>query len=470
MKRVLSFCAKALLVLAVVVLLLGLSCLAPVDTSTWTNSVLGVELESALRAVRAKTNVLTGELRAGFGRARLTPELGAESDDPERGRFRSLPLAGYGARRGRPATGVHDELWAKAVALAVNGRTGVVVTADALIIPRDVAERAAAMLADRGIGRDDLYFGATHTHSSIGGWGMGAVAEAFAGKFVPAFPEWFARRLAAAARAALDDMAPASAGVTCFQSSEHVRNRLVGNSGPVDPRFRLIVIVQEDGDRAVIGSYSAHATVLPAETMSFSGDYPGAWAEHLERSSCKLAMFMAGGVGSHAPRPGAPAWEGIDRMGRQLAVQTRTAVDNVTVTNKVAFGLVTLKIRLPQLQVRLADKVKLRPWLARLFLPVGQYTRVQALRLAEAVWLSTPCDFSGELAMDRVIPPDESDRTAVTSFNGDYVGYVIPSKYYHMRGYEPRTMSFYGPQLPDYMSEALRRIADVVRNGKEYRP
>jgi hypothetical protein len=47
----------------------------------------------------------------------------------------------------------------------------------------------------------------------------------------------------------------------------------------------------------------------------------------------------------------------------------------------------------------------------------------------------------------------------VTSFNGDYVGYVIPSRYYHLNGYEPRIMSFYGPYVPDYLDELARTIS-----------
>ena len=50
-----------------------------------------------------------------------------------------------------------------------------------------------------------------------------------------------------------------------------------------------------------------------------------------------------------------------------------------------------------------------------------------------------------------------------TSFNGDYVGYVIPVRYYHLGGYEPRVMSFFGPNVPDYFDEMIRAMAlDLV--------
>lgn len=461
-RRLLALAAKTAIVGLVVLVLILVACLGPVDTSPWSENPVGPELKAALDSVRTHTNIVAGKLRAGFGRARLTPQSGAAANAPDRGEFKALPLAGYGQRQGRPATGVHDDLWVKATALAVGGRTGIIVSADALIIPRDVAEAAADFLRPRGIERGQLYFGATHSHSSIGGWGRGLVAEAFAGKFQPGVQTWFSRQLAAAAEGALNDLEPAETGATSFTCTNHVRNRLLGDHGSVDPEFRLVTIVQQDGDRAVIGSYSAHATVLPATVMEFSADYPGAWARAVESNNCAFAMFLAGGVGSHGPRAGGRAWEGVERMGRELAARTHKALAGLALTNTVAFGLVTVPMRLPALQARVSDKVRVRPWLAARLLPVSDQTLVQALRLGDAVWLSTPADFSGELVLDLVASHTNRLRPAVTSFNGDYVGYVIPSKYYHMSGYEPRTMSFFGPQLPDYMMAALDGLLRIV--------
>lgn len=76
-------------------------------------------------------------------RPRATHPFGERpQDDPGDGKFRSLPLAGYGSRRGKPATGVHDDLYVKAVALRVGDRVGVMVGADALIIPAEVTDLA----------------------------------------------------------------------------------------------------------------------------------------------------------------------------------------------------------------------------------------------------------------------------------------------------------------------------------------
>ena len=82
---------------------------------------LRTETSTRLRESLQRSVVVRGDLEAGFGRSRLTPTLNAERDDPARGQFRSMPLAGFGERDGKPATGTHDDIEVKAVALRVAG-------------------------------------------------------------------------------------------------------------------------------------------------------------------------------------------------------------------------------------------------------------------------------------------------------------------------------------------------------------
>ncbi|MBE7503526.1 MAG: neutral/alkaline non-lysosomal ceramidase N-terminal domain-containing protein [Verrucomicrobiales bacterium] len=464
MKPVVKWSVRLGLALTTLLLLVPLATLTRVDQTPFRDLPAWQDTAARLLELRAGTNVVFGELRAGFGRARLTPALGAEQDEPDQGRFRAVPLAGYGARQGRPATGVHQELWVKAVAFAVAGQTGVMVSADALIIPREVADLAARQVREaRGVTREAVYLSATHTHSSLGGWGEGFVAEAFAGGFVAGVREWYAGQLAAAAIAALDDLSPASCGQGGFEAPEYVRNRLLGEDAPKDPDFRLLYVQQADGDTAVLGSYAAHSTVLPAANLEFSGDYPGYWSLAVERATGGLALFLAGGMGSHGPRAGAPGFAGAQRMGEALATRTAEALTNLVLTNRLTFGLAAAEATLPALQVRVSNGVRLRPWVARGLLSVPATTWIQGLRVGNALWFSTPCDFSGELALGvKVAAREQGLAAAVTSFNGDYVGYVIPAKYYPLAGYEPRTMSFFGPQLPDQFMAVLGELTAVL--------
>ena len=400
-------------------------------------------------------------IRSGWARAPLTPRLGVLATEAEKGSFARIPLAGYGNRKGAPATGTHDELWVKAVAFATRSATGVVVAVDALIVPRQVADRAVEELGrSRGLGRGQIYFGATHTHCSIGGWGQRFVGEAFAGPYDPAVPTWFAGQIVRSVEAALDNLQPARMGAGSFEAPDLIRNRL-DRGGVVDPEFSLLVVQQSDGDRAVLGSYSAHATILGGDVLQFSGDYPGAWARAVETNGVGLAAFLAGGVGSQSPVPPGGGFAGVEEMGRVLAKRTLDRMARIPLMDAVPFQTELVGVSLPEVQVRVTDGIRLRPWVARQIMPpLSETTILQAFRFGNCVWASTPCDYSAELALDlKTAAMARGVDAVVTSFNGDYIGYVIPGRHYHRDGYEPRVMNFYGPNVPRVFAEVLDRLA-----------
>jgi hypothetical protein len=127
----------------------------------------------------------------------------------------------------------------------------------------------------------------------------------------------------------------------------------------------------------------------------------------------------------------------------------------------VPFQTELVAVALPEVQVRVTDGVRLRPWVAhQLMPPLSDTTVLQAFRFGNCVWLSTPCDYSAELALDlKSVALARGVDAVVTSFNGDYIGYVIPVRHYHRDGYEPRVMNFYGPRVPEVFAEALTRLA-----------
>ena len=464
MKRTAQRLLRILAGLVALVAALLFAGLDGVDYRPYLKSPYFAETANRLKAVTATNAVARGELKAGFGRALLTPTINAAQDDPEKGQFRAMPLAGFGNRQGKPATGVHDDLYVKAVAVRVGGTLGVMVGADALIVPREVTELAMQWLGkELGMRREQVYLSATHTHSSLGAWGEGFVAESFAGGFQPGARVWFADRIVAAVREAMADLKPAALGYGSFSAPEFIRNRLVGDLGQVDPEFSYLVFRQNDGKLAVLGSFSAHSTVLGSGNMEFSGDYPGCWQRAVEQATGGTAVFLAGGIGSQSPVPGDKAFAGAERMGRLLAKELLDQLPRVSLTNSTAFGVLGLDVSLPTPHVRITDGVRLRPWVARKLLPVGNQTFLQVFRLNDALWISTPCDFSGELALGvKDFLHARGSSAVVTSFNGDYLGYVIPARYYHLGGYEPQLMSFFGPNVPDYFDELIRMMAVSV--------
>ena len=127
--------------------------------------------------------------------------------------------------------------------------------------------------------------------------------------------------------------------------------------------------------------------------------------------------------------------------------------------DSIGLSCLSLKMNLPEFHIRVSDGLRLKPGIgAKLFPYVGD-VYLQTARIGDLIWATTPCDFSGEMAMKyKYRMHKEGFRTLVSSFNGGYAGYIIPGKYYHMNSYESRLMSWYGPNMGPYTDELIRRM------------
>ena len=77
-------------------------------------------------------------------------------------------------------------------------------------------------------------------------------------------------------------------------------------------------------------------------------------------------------------------------MGNALARAVLEELPRTPLTNKVVFGMSALQVALPPLNARITDGLRLRPWVARRFLPVQEDTLLLGFRLEDAVWVSPP--------------------------------------------------------------------------------
>ncbi|MFQ5628140.1 MAG: neutral/alkaline non-lysosomal ceramidase N-terminal domain-containing protein [bacterium] len=418
-----------------------------------------------LDSLLQSTDLYTGAIEVGLGKASLTPHPSREEDDPLKGEFKAVPLAGYSDRESNPATAVHDSLFVKAVAIRVSGQTLLMVSLEALIVPVEIAAAVAEKVHEStGLDRTQILFSATHTHSGPGAWGEGWLAEQFAGQYNPAVQRWLIRQTVRAIERACVDLTPAQIGNSSFSAPQFVKNRLVGNLGWVNDAFDVLVFRQADGDQAVLGIYSAHATVLPAENMQFSGDYPGYWQRAIEKQVPGMALFFAGSVGSHGPAEIARDFKSAQKIGEALANSVLTELPKIMFQDTVAISSLGLPVELPELHVRLTSGIRFTPTLAKLLLDTDS-TYLQAFRLGNLLWVSTPCDFSGEMAIElKNLAGQNGFHAIISSFNGSYTGYLIPGKYYYYNSYESRIMSWFGPYIGDYFDELIRRMMlGVVR-------
>jgi neutral ceramidase len=430
------------------------------ETSYYRNTVISAD------SLEKVTFPIHDSLYAGFARVNITPVLNSTSDDAQKGTFRAVPLAGYGDRKGKPAIGIHDSIYAKAAAIGEGSKTIIFIGADLLIMPPNIADTVAMMLKKNGIRRDQLFFTATHTHSSLGAWGPGFIGSQFAGKENRNLEMWLAGRIALAVKIALSDMKPSCAGSGYFCAGNFTRNRLIGDKGNKNDEFIFITIRQKGGRKAIIGSFSAHSTTLGDENMEISGDYPGYWERKMEKASADMAMFAAGSVGSQSPAANGNGFERSSIIGESLADSTVAHLKNVSLCCSPLFSAVSLPFLLPDYNMRVTVKRNLASFLSKKLLPAPGNVFLQAFRLGDLIWVTTPSDFSGEYAVQiKNSLSMKGFMSNISSFNGAYVGYIIPGRYFYLDKYESKLMGWFGPNMGDYTMDMINRITDMVANN-----
>ncbi len=429
------------------------------ETEYYRNTIENIE-----EAVKNKTES-KGLMLAGFASTNITPKIISGTPDPAKGEFNNIKMAGYG--NGKIATAVHDSIFAKAIAIEVDNETVVFINADLVAIPEEVVKKVADNLRDK-ISRKQLFFGATHTHSSIGNCMPGYVGKSFGGEYRPEVVEWLGQKFSALIIQALADKQPAQFSSGYIKVPHLVRNRIIGQSGRLNDKLDLLSFVQENGKKATIGAFSAHATVIGPDNEQYTGDYPGYFQRHLEENGIDLALFFAGTVGSHSNQGLGEKFEKAKYIGETLADSALSAMNKMEYRTNMDLTTMSSEIEIPKLQfLYLSDRLRLSPYLGSKLMPKTNPIHIQGLKLSNLIWLALPYELSGEYGLDLKNALElQGYNSVLSSFNGQYLGYIVPQKYYYYDTYEARLMGWYGPSMGDYLMELNFKMANELTHTK----
>ena len=448
----------------VIILILPFCAIQRVDTTPYFETDYYSQTKLRFDSISDQLFIAKGEVQVGFARLSITPQFGAENDKPELGIFREIPMAGFGSRKGKYSEGIHDSIFVKAVAIKVEDQLLILLGSDMLIIPPVLTESVCQIVNETmGLKRDQIFFSATHTHSSLGAWSEGYVGKEFAGEANPNVVKWLSQQFSLAIENAVKDLKTGKIGSGNFEASGLINNRLAGEQGEKNSEFTFIMAEQFEGRKAILGSFGAHSTTLGGGNMLISADYPGYWQRKLENESADMAVFFAGSVGSHSPQSQGEGFEKSRYIGEALADSVLKYSSNIELTDSIGLSYISLKMNLPEFHIRVSDDLRLSPGIGgKLFPDVGE-VYVQVARIGGLIWATSPSDFSGEMAIDfKNAMNNKGYNSMVTSFNGAYVGYIIPEKYYHLKEYESRLMSWFGPTMGPYNEEMMRRMMEEL--------
>ncbi len=443
---------KVLLGLVVVILLFLAVSLSPVDETPYQQMDYYTQTKQRLAQLPAPP-AAEAPIRAGWAKVNITPPY-------------PTPTGGYGARRGKRWHIVSDSIFVRAIVLD-NGATNVaVVGLDLLITPPTVAEALKKRLPEVGLRWGNVYIGAIHSHNSAGGWAPGLVGGLIAGSYDEKIVTRITDGILAALRNAQTNKAAVQVGYGETDASDHIYNRIgaSGPTGPLDGMIRLLKLKKSTGESALLCSFAGHATLFEDGMWNYlSRDYPGSLVDRLEKKSTDFALFLAGAVGSTGPKTrGTTDFQEVRNYAGDLALRIERTVPSIQTRPDSALAMLTLPLSLREPHPRVIGNWRIRPWL--FYAIYGDYpSDLKALRIGKTVLLGTPCDFSGEFVADfKPVAAKKGVNLMITSFNGGYIGYVTPDKYYNRPTYETRDMNWFGPYNGAYFQEMMMELLEKI--------
>lgn len=247
--------------------------------------------------------------RAGFAKADITPTA-------------PTPMWGYGARHDALSEGVRDPLLAKVVVVAAGEEKLALVGLDLGRSPGGkMLDRIRAAVHEAS-GVTLVMMSGSHTHHGpvielrdAPGQGQGKFDDAVA--YVAKLED----KLVAVINEAAGTLQDARIGWGSAEVDMNRNRHKKFEPKPTDSELSVIRFDALDGTPiALLVNYAAHPTMLPAEDLRFSAEWPGQMMHHVEEALGTNAAFLQGAAGDMSCKPSEDT-RGIEAFGQAIGAE-----------------------------------------------------------------------------------------------------------------------------------------------------
>jgi len=430
-------------------------------------------------------------VKVGFAEVDVTPPLGVR-------------MAGF--FEDRTVEGIHDPLFARAMAIDNGEHPLILLTCDLISLKGETARRVReAIAAGTGVAPDSIAMSATHTHTGP------ATSHVFLKPPDDGYVERLARDLPAAAQAAWGSRQPARLGVGWGFEGRLSHNRrfmmrsakqvmmhppkgstdILYQEGRVDPEVGVISARTEDGEPlGCLLNFACHVNVVGGSEVS--ADYPGHFAAAMKarQGERHVGLFANGCCGNLCQidvfDPDRNDWghEWARRMGERLADDVLKVEAGMEFRDEVKLDsrLVELQFpmrRIPDSLLEWSAEVRRRPELqnivdstyAEMAFELREEVRrsptfpgmVQALRVGDIGLALLPGEVFVEYGLDIKLH-SPACRTLVVELANGVVGYVPTKEAFAGGGYEqrPATSSRLSPVAGEFMVDTALSLLDSM--------
>lgn len=437
-------------------------------------------------------------LKAGFNKVCISPPIG-------------VPLAGFAARP-EVSTGIHDDLFARALVLETPESTVAFVSVDLLALPGDfITLVRKAIHESTGVQPHSIMIASTHTHA-----GPVTITTFFNpdGGTDSQYMQMLAQGIEEAVRVAWRERVPARVGVGVGRVEGVGVNRRSDDQKPVDEQIGIIRVTDlNNHTRAVLVNYACHPTVLGPNNLLVTGDFPAFAVQSLEAAIGPngFAMFVNGTQGNismgHSSElsaigiitPGR-TFERAAELGQLLAGATLKELPSIVVDAAPKIEAEAIQVTLPlkkypstaetmrllrEAEDRLAsllssngDNVELvrRAKSEQLYASINNFyaketeaftdgmlpIELQAIRINEAVFVAVPAEIFVEIGL--TLKETAAHNIFIVGIANGYVGYLPTAAAHEVGGYEV-VSSKCRPEAEDKLIEHVLSLREKLFQG-----
>lgn len=279
-----------------------------------------------------------GQVKVGVGQRSITPDLA---------KFGPVYLAGFG--NNRVATGVHDELSARCMAIAVVKEPVVICAVDLIGLFLDDTSKIRKSVANARVVVASL-----HDHEGPDTMGMWGPAPGVSG-INEAYNQFVVDRTIEAARDAVKSLQPAKITLSKIDTPE-LHTFIDDGRPPVVHDAELIALFAVDEKGKPIGTllnWANHPETLGSKNTLITADYSGYLRTRLEALLGGTAVFVNGAVGGMQSPLGsklaAPenTFEKAELIGTRVAAIAAEAVKKAAVVEINALSYREASVQLP---------------------------------------------------------------------------------------------------------------------------
>lgn len=239
-------------------------------------------LSALLAGVVCAGTAHAGELMASAAKRSITPDLNAGHP---------VYMAGFG--QGRAATGVHDSLWVRCVALSTGARPVAICAADSIGLFLDDVQKIRA-----AVPQATVLVMSTHVHEAPDTMGLWGPRQGVSG-IDEAYNAVVVRQAAEAVKECLATMRPATLALAAVTPKD-VDGYFDDSRPPVvhDPQILALAVNDMRRERiATLVNWANHPEAQGSKNTLISADWPAALCARLESLEGGLVVYVNGAVG-----------------------------------------------------------------------------------------------------------------------------------------------------------------------------